>query len=352
MRKVPYAIGTLAVLTLGSVGAVHLFANSTSNSHTTMGSFGKSYMGTATYASQGSTNWAGYSDVSNHLGAYKSIPGDWTVPAITGSEQSSAAQWIGLGGVETKALLQVGTVETIQNGQPVAELFWEKLPKAAIPIVDVPVGSQIEAKIFPASNGTWQLQIAWQNGSQSGTKNITVHVNAKYAARMETSAEWISEDPTGQGNQLYPLANMGTVKYTNVTVNGQPVNGVGATQVQRLAMVDANGNEVVTASNLTGNGTSFETLPASGSAGAIGGQNGGYGDGGSFNWPSVGSFGGASGGSNFVSPAQVQQALQQELNQLLNGAGGIGQGSFSVGSAQSDNQNQGNAGGWTIVVSY
>lgn len=75
-----------------------------------------------------SLNWAGYIATPVSGKSYTSISGNWTVPDITaGQKNALAGQWIGLGGVSSTDLLQIGTLEIMENGQATAEVFWEKL---------------------------------------------------------------------------------------------------------------------------------------------------------------------------------------------------------------------------------
>ncbi|MDQ0189126.1 hypothetical protein JI721_10920 [Alicyclobacillus cycloheptanicus] len=223
---------------------------------------------------EGSLNWAGYIDtpVSGGKG-YTSISGSWTVPNIAANSQGMAAQWIGLGGVSTQDLLQIGTVEQNENGKPVAEVFWEKLPATATNLMTVPLGSTVQASITKSSGSTWDLNITVKTpGGQTQRKTIPVSLSSAYAQGIESSAEWISEDPSGPDNQLYPLANMGTVSYQDALVNGAPLNASG-NEVQPVVLVDANGNVEIAPSAVGADGASFSTVTlATSSAGASAGR--------------------------------------------------------------------------------
>ena len=153
----------------------------------------------------------------------------------------------------------MGTVEQIQNGQPVIEVFWEQLPSSAQNVMTVPAGSTISATIAESTdvNPTWNLTFTI-NGQASSQTIAPVTLDTTYAQEIGTSAEWISEDPSDQNNQLYPLANMGTVSYQSATVNGEPLNYT-TNQVQPDAMVSSNGNVLIVPSALGTDGASFTT---------------------------------------------------------------------------------------------
>ena len=208
---------------------------------------------------QGSGNWAGYIDTPASGDQYTSVSGSWVVPNITARQaDAAAAQWIGLGGVSSEDLLQMGTIEEIQNGKPVAEVFWEQLPSPAQIVMTVPAGSTISATISPATNSdlTWNLSFTVNGKTQ--TKTIpAVTLSSSYAQGIGTSAEWISEDPSATDSQLYPLASMGTVTYTNALADNLPLKSAG--NVQPVAMVSSQGNVLIAPSVLNSDGKSFST---------------------------------------------------------------------------------------------
>ncbi|SIT13983.1 G1 family glutamic endopeptidase [Alicyclobacillus vulcanalis] len=208
---------------------------------------------------QTSANWGGYIDLPAGSQLYTSVTGSWTVPTITGRNGAMAAQWIGLGGVETQDLLQIGTLEQVVNGQTQVQVFWEKLPAAANTVMTVPVGSKISASIQQSSASTWTLSLqAITPSGQTLSKTVSVNVSSTYAANIGTSAEWISEDPSTVRGGLYPLANSGVVQFSNATVNGQPLDATG-NQVQPVAMQDEYGNWVIVPSAVGSDGESFST---------------------------------------------------------------------------------------------
>lgn len=209
---------------------------------------------------QTSGNWAGYIDepVTQSAG-YTSVSGNWTVPAIQGSEQSLAAQWIGLGGVSTQSLLQTGTIEQEENGQTVATVFWEKLPATAQNVMTVPVGSTINASIFQSTGSKWEVEFtAHTPAGKTLSKTIAVSLDSSYAGQIGTSAEWISEDPSNASGQLYPLANAGTVKFSQAQVNHSPLKST-KNKTGPIALTDGAGNVLIAPSDIGADGASFST---------------------------------------------------------------------------------------------
>lgn len=209
-----------------------------------------------------SENWAGYIATPTSDSGYTSISGSWIVPNITASQSKAlAGQWIGLGGVSSTGLLQMGTIEEMENGQPVAKVFWEKLPEVAQDVMTVPIGSTINVSISKAegSSSSWNLMFITKTpAGETQTQTIPVTLDSSYAQEIGTSAEWISEDPSTQNGQLYPLANMGTVTYNSALVDGQPLNS-SLNKVNPVAMVSTDANGLIAPSTLGTDGESFST---------------------------------------------------------------------------------------------
>ncbi|MFB5188928.1 G1 family glutamic endopeptidase [Alicyclobacillus fastidiosus] len=210
---------------------------------------------------QASGNWAGYvTNPAMSSDLYTSVSGSWTVPSISSNSQGVAAQWIGLGGVSSDDLLQVGTMEQVQGGTTVDTVFWEKLPSAAQNVMTVSAGSTIDASIKQVSSSVWNVTITAKSASgQIQSKTIPVTLTSSYANGIGSSAEWISEDPSDTNGQLYPLANAGTVNFRSATVDGQALNN-SANQVVPMALVSDDGQVLIAPSGLGSDGASFSTV--------------------------------------------------------------------------------------------
>ncbi|GMA65366.1 hypothetical protein NZD89_07950 [Alicyclobacillus fastidiosus] len=210
---------------------------------------------------QASGNWAGYvTNPATSSDLYTSVSGSWTVPTISSGSQGVAAQWIGLGGVSSDDLLQVGTMEQVQGGTTVDTVFWEKLPSAAQNVMTVSAGSTIDASIKQVSGSNWDVTITAKSSTgQTQSKTIPVTLTSSYAEGIGSSAEWISEDPSDMNGQLYPLANAGTVNFRSATVDGQALND-SANQVVPMALVTDEGQLLIAPSSLGSDGESFSTV--------------------------------------------------------------------------------------------
>ncbi|WP_100488532.1 G1 family glutamic endopeptidase [Sporolactobacillus pectinivorans] len=209
---------------------------------------------------QESSNWSGYAVTpASGSSAYTSITGSWIVPKASGSSASVSSQWIGLGGMGSSDLLQMGTVEQFQGNHEIATLFWEQLPAVSQNLVTVPVGSKIMTKIFDRNGSEWSLnfKVIEPNGHIL-TPSVSVNLDSGYASGIGTSAEWISEDPSDQNGNLYPLADTGVVAFTNAESNEAPINSSN-NQVQPIALVNSIGSVLIAPSTIYSEGTAFST---------------------------------------------------------------------------------------------
>lgn len=77
-----------------------------------------------------SSNWAGY--VAS-VGTFTSVGAGWTVPRVVGGNGSLSADatWVGIGGLSSNDLIQVGTQAIVQNGTTTYEPWYELLPASA-----------------------------------------------------------------------------------------------------------------------------------------------------------------------------------------------------------------------------
>ncbi len=168
-----------------------------------------------------SSNWAGYAVTA---GPYRSVSGRWTVPVVSPASRSSySAQWVGVDGVSSAALIQAGTEANFVNGTARYSAWWEILPAPAVSIRTLTVrpGDEISVTIARVSPGRWRISL---KDSRSGSFT-TVRAYAGPGA----SAEWIEEAPV-VGWRIPPLAPHGPVVFDNAMVNGA---------MARLSVADA-----------------------------------------------------------------------------------------------------------------
>lgn len=188
-----------------------------------------------------SINWAGYVAAKTHT-AYTDVAASWVVPQPTGNGSSTSADgtWIGIGGVTTGDLIQIGTNNTVSAGGNVStEAFYEMLPNPSVtvPGVSVAPGDSVSASINEVSAGQWKISVTNNTNHESYNATVT------YTSSSLSSAEWIEEDPSYANGQLVPLDNFGTVTFTSATatVDGVP-ESISAASPSAFTMVTQSPN--------------------------------------------------------------------------------------------------------------
>jgi hypothetical protein len=208
----------------------------------------------ATTSSSGDTtmNWAGYMATG---GTYTSISGSWVVPEVTAGTDPIAADatWIGIGGSKSSDLIQVGTENTVEDGQVVGNTFYEQLPSSAqsIPTVSVNAGDTVTASIKEVSPGQWTVTIEDVTNGESYSNTVTY-------ASSESSAEWIEEAPSDGDGAIMPLDEFGSVAFTDGTTtdNGNVVS-ITDSNAQVVSMENEAGESLATVSSLSSDGGGF-----------------------------------------------------------------------------------------------
>lgn len=198
--------------------------------------------------SYSSTNWSGYLATG---GSFTSVSGSWTAPNVTGVDgiESADGSWIGIGGVTSGDLIQVGTANSVSStGEVTTYAFYELLPAAAqiIPSLTVHPGDSMSASIIETSTNQWSIVI---NNVTTG-KSFSIAVS--YAS-THSSAEWIQEAPSYVSGGLVPLDYFGTVYFSNCasSVDGYSytLDNIGASSV---TMVTSGGTPIAVPSSISG----------------------------------------------------------------------------------------------------
>lgn len=200
-----------------------------------------------------STNWSGYLSAN---GTYTSVSGSWNAPSATGTGVNTSADgtWIGIGGVTSGDLIQIGTDNTVtRSGQVITEAFYEMLPAVSqtVPGLTVSPGDAISASIVETASNQWLMTIT------NNTTNQTYSTTVSYTS-SHSSAEWIEEDPSYSNGQQVPFDFFSTVSFTHATMvnNGTSLNLIGA-NASPITMVGRNGRPVATPSDIGTDGASF-----------------------------------------------------------------------------------------------
>jgi hypothetical protein len=200
-----------------------------------------------------SSNWAGYA-AAGASGAYNSVAGTWTQPALRcGPQNTYSAFWVGLDGDTTSTVEQLGTEADCIGGAPQYSSWWEMYPKGSHgTTVGVFPGHTYHASVVFVGNGRFQLSL---QDVTSGASFTTVQ---RLPSAQRASAEAIVEAPWSGG--VLPLSNFGTAQFSGVTANGATM---AAPPADVITMTNSNGVVKAQPSTLSGGAFSVNWLSAS-----------------------------------------------------------------------------------------
>ncbi len=196
-----------------------------------------------------SNNWAGYIATD---GTFTSVSGSWIVPQVNATGTSSDATWVGIGGTNSRDLIQAGTRAIVNNnGQVSYQAWYEMLPANSrkVPLTINP-GDSITASIAQQSTNQWAISLHDTITGQNYQTNVT------YASSL-SSAEWIEEMPV-LGRSFIPLDNFGSIQFSALSTI---MDGTALTPAQAnarsIVMVNHSGQALAQPSALGSDGASF-----------------------------------------------------------------------------------------------
>jgi hypothetical protein len=189
-----------------------------------------------------SSNWAGWDNTGS---TYTSVSASWVQPAVTCAKRQTAYSsfWVGLDGDGSNSVEQTGTEADCNRGTPVYSSWYEFYPAYPVNYSNtVRPGDQFSASVT-YSAGTYTLVLTDSTQGWSHTTKGTA------PSGLNASAEVIAEAPSSNRGVL-PLANFGTMNFTNATVNGAALGTVPTPQKITMA---GNTYTKASVSNLTNN---------------------------------------------------------------------------------------------------
>jgi Peptidase A4 family len=158
-----------------------------------------------------STNWSGYAVTGSR---FTSVSASWTEPTATCSGTAYSSFWVGLDGDTSNTVEQTGTDADCSGSTPQYYAWYEMYPKFPVNLRGtVRPGDHLSASVTTDGRGGFTLTIS---DTTQGWTNTT---NARLKSAKLASAEVIAEAPSSSGGVL-PLANFGTVSFSNATANG------------------------------------------------------------------------------------------------------------------------------------
>jgi hypothetical protein len=165
--------------------------------------------------------WSGYAVTAKHV-SYTNVTGTWTEPVVSckaGIAPALSAAWVGLGGLTTKSLEQVGVDANCDGKGHAAYFAWfEILPDVAHNAPEkVSSGDVITGSVKRIGLALVELRIV------NHTRHWTFDRKITWGAADVSSAEWIVEAPFSCKRftcQTSRLANFGSIVFHDVSVVG------------------------------------------------------------------------------------------------------------------------------------
>ncbi len=191
-----------------------------------------------------SPNWAGYADTPATGNTFTSVSASWVMPVVAPPAGAAvgveyyASFWVGLDGftpATSPTVEQVGvdafTERTATGIITQDQAFWEMFPAGPNFGPAVSPGDSLSASVtYDSSVNSYTLSLVDTTNS-SGSYSATISGNNLSSTPQRNSAEWIAESPTITNSNppptyvIAPLANFGSVTFTNALVDGSPVTG-------------------------------------------------------------------------------------------------------------------------------
>jgi hypothetical protein len=212
-----------------------------------------------------SSNWSGYVATTSRSDPFTLVSATWTVPTVeTTPSPAYSSVWVGIGGWYRNGskLIQAGTEQDVDSdGSPTYSAWYEVYPqKFPVPIGDVEPGDTISVSISKISEKPeyWNITVT-DNGNPLLNENVKLKPN--FAS--QATAEFIVERPLLiRGHQLAPLADFGTVTFSNCTTN---LDGLGSldniVQVNMTSDGSSTGTLLASPGDLSGNGFTIKYGP-------------------------------------------------------------------------------------------
>jgi hypothetical protein len=174
-----------------------------------------------------SDNWAGYADVACGKCALRYVAANFPVPSINcakvpaKSANHYVSTWIGLDGLTTDTVEQVGVDGLCYKGKPVYYVWYEMYPEGThvFAISGFSPGDALAANVYYNSrNRDWQLTLI------DLTRGVGFETDQTCPSGQEcknANAEVITEDPGGGVSAGIYLAKFGATFYNRVKVTSR-----------------------------------------------------------------------------------------------------------------------------------
>ena len=200
-----------------------------------------------------SINWSGYADSESGSNTVSQVSGTWTVPAVRcppapyQNQDAFLANWVGIDGLTTQTVEQLGTAAQCFEGVTYYYVWYEMYPSGTVEEgttacindnVDCPQpGDRISASVTvtPAGSGENNYKLTLIDRTRPD-ESFSVTQQCAATTCLDASAEWIVERPATVPPppapatliQILPLADFGKTFFSR----GDVVSGGSLSSIQ------------------------------------------------------------------------------------------------------------------------
>jgi Peptidase A4 family len=165
-----------------------------------------------------SLNWSGYAATGRK---FRSVSASWTEPKAhcSGSGHKFAAFWVGIDGANSGTVEQTGSDADCVGSHPRYFAWYEMFPAFPVNFANrVRPGDHFSASVTHNSGSKYTLVI------KDHTQHWSHIVHKSLRGAKNSSAEIIAEAPSTGGGKVLPLANFGTMHFSNAKANGSAIS--------------------------------------------------------------------------------------------------------------------------------
>jgi hypothetical protein len=176
--------------------------------------FGRMVSAGRSFNTVSSSNWGGYASTK---GPFTKVSATWVQPAVKcGSATTYASFWVGLDGFNSNSVEQTGTLAVCNGGTATYSAWVEFFPAAPRYFNAIVKAGDVFHASVTESGGVFTTKL------NNATRHWTGIAHKTVASAPRSSAEIIAEAPSNSSSVL-PLANFGTMNFTNALVNGATI---------------------------------------------------------------------------------------------------------------------------------
>jgi Peptidase A4 family len=218
-----------------------------------------------------SINWSGYADSESGTNTVSQVSGNWTIPAVQcppapyENQDAFLANWVGIDGLTTQTVEQLGTAAQCFEGVTYYYVWYELYPSTTVEEgttacinnnVDCPQpGDRISASVTVTSAGSGENNYALTLTDHTRPEeSFSTTAQCAVTTCLDASAEWIVERPAvippppapSTLIQILPLADFGkTIFRSGEVVSGgipSSIRGFQDGPVYDIMMTDDSGS--------------------------------------------------------------------------------------------------------------